>query len=237
MGRMEYGRFGVIGYVAFLALTACATSYRPPASTEAFYERLAQQGKGGAPVVGSAGEELKIEVLPMADEKVARSTLGVNPRLYNLLALFLKVRYSGQDPIKVDLVHSYVSAGKDQHWFAPAEVALERIGKDDSAAMIGFTALLGPIGGLAGAVVGAAAGAAVDSAGVKSTTIEEHYFRQRFGPTILFVGDEGAGVVFFDVTWEEVDADRLVLSVPVINLNTNETKKTEISFPVKGRRQ
>ena len=160
----------------------------------------------------------------------------MNPRQYKLLPVFLKVTYFGQDPVKVDLVESYVLAGKDHHWFTPVEVALDRIGKNDSGAMLGFGLMFGPFGGLAGAVVGAAAGAAVDSAGVKSTTVEEHYYRQRFGPTILLPGGEGSGVVFFDVPWEEVDADEFVLSVSVINLNTDETRKTELSFRTKGKR-
>jgi hypothetical protein len=226
---------GMICFLLGMMLGACATPYHPPGDTQALYERLAQQQKGGLPAIGGDGEGLRVEVLSMMNRKLAKSTLGIDPRQYGLLPIFLKIGHFGGDPIKVDLVHSFIRVEKKPHWFTPAETALWRIGKDDSAAAFGLGLMFGFVGGAAGAVVGSAVGAAVDSASVKSTTVEEHYFRQRFGPTIIPPGSEGSGVVFYDVPWEEIESDEFILSMPVINLNTNETRTTEVSFQVKER--
>ena len=76
MRRKVYGRFGVTCCILSLILSACATSYRPPESTQAFYEKLAQQPKEKLVIAGSAAEDLKVEVFPMTDQKNCKIDLG-----------------------------------------------------------------------------------------------------------------------------------------------------------------
>jgi len=203
----------------------CAT-YKPPDNIQTFYDRVSQ--KVGADLSVTCNE-FDVQCFPIINARMAKTNLGIYPANFEILPVFLKVENKGQNPIKVDLPNSFITIGEKQTTYVDTDSVVDRIAKSDTdAAAIG--AMLGVFGGVAGVVIGTGVGAVIDSSKVRSGTVEGHYYRQCFNPVFIHPKNSGRGVVFYNLSTEDFDCERLTLSVPIVDLNTNKISNAEFSF-------
>ena len=212
--------------VLAILFSGCAT-YKPPDSIHTLYERVSQ--KVGADLTVTC-DEFEVQCIPIVNERVAKTNLGIHPADLEMLTVFLKVENTGQNPIKVDLPNSFITIGEKQTTYLDIDSVVERIAKKDADAAIAFGMMFGVLGGLSGVVVGVTTGAVIDSSKVGSGTVEGHYNRQSFNPVFIHPENSGAGLVFYHLSKEDLDCERLTLSIPIVDLNTNNISNTEITF-------
>jgi hypothetical protein len=220
----------LVGFL-MVTLVGCATSYKPASSPQALQERLSQ---GGSNIeISAASQDVKFQVYPLLDEKVTKTNLGILPADLDMLPIFLKVENVSQNPIKVDLLNSFVVSGEERNPSMMVEDVVGRIKKNDPQAALGMGVVFGLVGGLAGATVGVAVGAIIDSSTVGSRTIEEHYHDKSFKPTLIIPGSSGSGIVFYTLPRDRMASDQATVSFPILNLNTNEATTAEIAIRAK----
>jgi hypothetical protein len=212
--------------VLAILFCGCAT-YKPPDNIHTLYERVSQ--KAGADLIVMC-DEFKVQCIPIVNERVAKTNLGIHPAEFEMLPVFLKVENTGQNPIKVDLPNSFIIIGEKQTTYLDIDSVVERIAKRDADAAIGFGIIFGMLGGVSGAVVGVAAGTAIDSSKTGSGTVGGHYYRQNFNPVFIHPNNSGGGLVFYHLAKEDLDCEKLTLSVPIIDLNSNNISKAEFTF-------
>lgn len=204
----------------------CAT-YKPPDNIQTLYDRVSQ--KAGADLIVIC-DGFKVQCIPIVNERVAKTNLGIHPAEFEMLPVFLKVENTGQNPIKVDLPNSFITIGEKQTTYLDIDSAVGRIAKKDEDAAIGFGLIFGMLGGISGAVVGVAAGTAIDSSKTGSGTVGGHYYRQSFNPVFIHPNNSGGGLAFYKVSKEELDCEGLTLSIPIEDLNTNKVSNAEFTF-------
>lgn len=204
----------------------CAT-YKPPDNIQTLYDRVSQ--KVGADLSVTCNE-FKVQCFPIINEKVAKTNLGILPEEFEVLPVFLKVENTSQNPIKVDLPNSFITIGEKQTTYMDIDSVVERIAKNDVDAALALGMIGGMFGGIAGGVAGASLGVVIDSSKVGSETVEGHYFRQSFNPVFIHPKDSGSGLAFYYLSKEDVDCEKLILSIPIVDLNTNKISNFEFTF-------
>lgn len=211
----------------------CAT-YKPPDNIQTFYDRVSKKVGTDLTV---AYNEFEVQCFPIIDEKAAKTNLGIVPEEFEVLPVFLKVENKSQNPIKVDLPNSFITIGEKETTYLDIDSVVERIAKKDADAEAGLTAVFavfggvaGVVGGVAGAVVGGALGAVIDSSKTGSGTVEGHYYRQSFSPVFIQPKNSASGLVFYHLSNEDLECEGLTLSVPIIDLNTNNISNAKFTF-------
>jgi hypothetical protein len=204
----------------------CAT-YKPPDNIQTFYDRVSQKTGGNLTV---RHDEFKVQCIPIVNERMAKTNLGIHPVEFEMLPVFLRVENTGQNPIKVDLPNSFITIGEKQTVYLDIDSVVGRIAKKDEDAAIGFGFIFGMLGGVSGVVVGVAAGTAIDSSKTGSGTVGGHYYRQSFNPVFIHPNNSGGGLVFYHLSKEDLDCEKLTLSVPIIDLNSNNISNAEFTF-------
>ena len=212
--------------VLAILFSGCAT-YRPPDNIQTFYDRVSQKTGGNLTVTH---DEFEVQCIPIVNERVAKTNLGIHPAEFEMLPVFLKVENTGQNPIKVDLPNSFITIGEKQTVYLDIDSVAGRIAKKDEDAAIALGMMFGVLGGLSGAVVGVATGAVIDSSKVGSGTVEGHYYRHGFNPVFIHPKNSGGGLVFYHFAKEDLDCEKLTLSVPIIDLNSNNISNAEFTF-------
>jgi hypothetical protein len=208
-------------------LCGCATTYKPAENIQTLQERVSQQVKIDLSVTCN---DVKVHCFPIIDQRMAETNLGILPEEFEVLPIFLKVENTSQNPIKVDLPNSFMTVGEKQNAYIDTDSAVERIGKNDTNAAMAFGVMFGVLGGAVGGIAGAGLGSAIDSSKVGSGTIEGHYHRQSFTPTFIYPNNSGAGLVFYHVSKEDLDSEKLTLILPIVDLNTKTISNAEITF-------
>jgi hypothetical protein len=135
-----------------------------------------------------------------------------------------------QNPIKIDLANSFITIGKKWSTYIDIDSVVERISQNDADAAIAFGILFGMLGGAAGVIAGGGLGAIIDDSKVGSRTVEGNYYRQSFNPTFIYPENSGAGLAFYYLSTEDFDCETLTLSVPIVDLNSNNISNAEITF-------
>jgi hypothetical protein len=204
----------------------CAT-YKPPDNTQTLYEKVSQKTGGDLTVTH---DECEIQCIPIINEKVAETNLGIHPVEFEIFPIFLKVENTSQNPVKVDLPNSFITIGEKQSIYMDIESVVERIGKRDADTAASLGLIFGMFGGIAGGIAGAGLGAVIDSSRVRSGTVKEHYYLQSFNPVFIHPKNSGSGLVFYNLSKEDFDCERLTLSVPIVDLNTNSILSAEFTF-------
>ena len=212
--------------VVAILFYGCAT-YKPAENVHTLYERVSQ--KAGADLI-VACNEFEAQCIPIVNERVAKTNLGIHPAYLEMLPVFLKVENTGQNPIKVDLPNSFITIGEKQTIYLDIDSVVERIAEKDAGAAMAFGMMFGVLGGVSGAVVGGTVGTAIDNSKVGSGTVEGHYNRQSFSPVFIHPKNSGSGLAFYQVSKEELDSEGLTLSIPIVDLNTNKISNAEFNF-------
>jgi hypothetical protein len=176
--------------------------------------------------------------------------LGIVPEEFEVLPVFLKVENMSQNPTKVDLPNSFITIGEKQTSYMDTDSVVDRIAKNDADAaralgtVLGvFGGVAGVVGGVAGAVVGTGLGVVIDSSKTGSATVEGHYYRQSSSPVFIQPKNSGSGLVFYHFSKEDFDCEGLTLSVPIVDLNTNNISNAKFTFKpanfkkIKGERK
>jgi len=212
--------------VLAILLCGCAT-YKPPDNIQTLYEGVSQKGSADLSVTSN---EFEVRCLPIINEKVAKTNLGILPEEFEVLPVFLKVENISQNPIKVDLPNSFITIGEKQTTYMDIDSVVDRIAKKDADAAIGLGLVFGMLGGITGGAVGGAVGAVIDSSKVGSRTVEGHYYRQSFNPVFIQPKNSGSGLVFYHLSEEDLDCEGLTLSIPIMDLNTNNISNAKFTF-------
>jgi len=219
-------RVNILFCILTILFCGCAT-YKPPDNIHTLYERVSQ--KAGTDLIVMC-DEFKVQCIPIVNERVAKTNLGIHPAEFEMLPVFLKVENTGQNPIKVDLPNSFITIGEKQTTYLDIDSVVGRIAKKDEDAAIGFGIIFGMLGGVSGAVVGVVAGTAIDSSKTGSGTVGGHYYRHGFNPVFIHPKNSGGGLVFYHLVKEDLDCEGLTLSIPIEDLNTNKVSNTEFTF-------
>jgi hypothetical protein len=214
--------------VSSAVLIGCATSHQPANNAQVLNERLSQKINGDLSVTSS---EIRMQVFPLFDDKIAKVHAGISPRKSGMLPVFIKVENMSQNPVKVDLPSSFVIIEKKQHLHMNVENAIERARKNYIGLSVVSTIVFAAVGGVTGAMGIIFNASAIAS---KNMTVDEHYRDINFKPTLINSGSFGSGIAFFDVPKDKMFSDHVIISVPIMNVGTNQITKFQISLQTRN---
>jgi hypothetical protein len=228
MLRIRFVNIGKIFLVFTVVLSGCATSHQP--TKQVLDERLSQKINTDLTVTRS---EIRLQVFPLFEDKIAVAYAGISPKKSGMLPTLVKVENMSQNPVKVDLPRSSVIIGEQQYPYMGVEDTIERARKNYVGLSLASSIVFGAIGGVTGAMGIIFNASAIAS---KNMTVEEHYREISFRPTLINCGSSGSGIIFFDIPKDKMENDHVTISVPVMNLETNEITNFQISLQVEDLR-
>ncbi len=157
----------------------------------------------------------------LAEKNTCRNYLGIDPASTGMVPLLLKVQNNGNDPVKIDLTHCFLTTSQEGETFNALALndACERARRGD-ASVIGAAIAFGAIGAVISGTQTAQA----------NRTLDQDYYDKCFKPTMINAGAKGEGVIFFDAPKEKQDLLRSLI-MTTIDVNTMERKETQIELP------
>ena len=213
--------------VSVIVSCGCATTFKPVNSIQNLQDEVSQKVVVDLSVTCNG---VRVKCYPIIDEELIERCLGILPEELEVLPVFLKVENMSQNPVKIDLPNSLIIIGKKEKAYIDVDGVAERISKEGGDAALGLGIMFGIFGGAIGGAVGAGLGAGIDSSKSGDGTVEEYYDRLSFNPTFIHPENSGAGLVFYYLSKDDFDSASLTLSIPIVNLNSNDTSNAEITF-------
>lgn len=162
---------------------------------------------------------LEVHLVPLFDRESARRYLGIDPAKSRIMPALVTVMNASNEPVKVELSDSYLSAGTNKHWRTlTLKEAIDRALRSDAEVVVWSIAF-----GMPAWLI------AADNAAATNRTLEEDYHAKYFKPTLINAGSNGQEIVFFDLPQgEKRRASAAVIRVR--GLNTG--KYSDVSLDV-----
>lgn len=207
----------------FVIMIGCATQGHHDTADDDNARQKARYERFLSTELSAAKGNIQIKVYPVLDDELAKYLVGVTTAESEMHAAYVVVTNDNDYPVKIDLPHAAFDTAGGRFPALSTEVAIQRAVKNDTGPVVASWLFFGVVGAL---IVGS-------NTTQGNMTIEEHYWKNSFKPTMINKKSSGKGYVFFKVTEKNVDRWNIRYTIPVIDIAKNEV--VEISVSVENK--
>lgn len=223
--RMMSGYFRAVWLIPFIIMIGCATQGHSDSSDDDNARQKARYERFLSTELSAAKGNIQIKAYPILDDELAKYLVGVITAESGMLATYVVVTNDNDYPVKIDLSRAVLDTAGGRAPALSTEAAIRRAVKSDT----GSVAVSWLFFGVAGALI---AGTNLTNGNI---TIEEHYWKNGFKPTLINGKSSAKGYLFFDVPEKSADRRNDTYTISVTDLAKNEIIEISLSAAKEDR--